>query len=88
MKVGGFEASAKFLEFSRSRGNDLALTPGKWTLLQIHVEGNEARTFVNGVPGATVTDLEHVRPGHIVLQMHRTRAQIEYKDLRMEVLDK
>jgi len=83
---GGTEPTGSI--YGRSRGNDLALTPGQWTLLQIHAEGSEARTFVNGAPAAIVTDLEHVRPGHIVLQMHRTRARIEYKDLRMEVLDK
>ena len=73
--------------YGQDRGNDLALTPGEWELLQIHAEGSEARTFVNGVPAAVVTDLRIVRPGHIVLQMHRTRAQIEFKDIVVEPLD-
>lgn len=73
--------------YGLSRGNDLALTPGAWTLLQIHVAGTEARTFVNGVPAAVVTDLDRVRPGHIVLQMHRTRARIEFKDILLEPRD-
>ena len=47
----------------------------------------EARTFVNGIPSAATTGLDTIRKGHIVLQMHRTRARIEYRDLVIEALD-
>lgn len=73
--------------YNQARGQDLALTPGQWELLQIHAMGNEVRTFVNGIPSAVATNLDIVRKGHIVLQMHRTRAQIEFKDILLEPLD-
>lgn len=67
-----------------ARGSDLALSPGEWQLLQIHVEGKEVRTFIDGIPSAEYTDLKIVRPGHIALQSHRTRAKIEYKEIILE----
>ena len=73
--------------YSHARGNDLAFDPGQWQLLQIIAEGGTVRTFVNGVPSASATDLEKVRPGHIVLQMHRTRAEIAFKDIVLESMD-
>jgi len=73
--------------YSHARGNDLALAPGQWQLLQIVAEGGAVRTFVNGVPSASATDLEKVRPGHIVLQMHRTRAEIAFKGVVLESRD-
>ncbi len=73
--------------YSHARGNDLALDPGQWQLLQIIAEGGAVRTFVNGVSSASATDLEKVRPGHIVLQMHRTRAEIAFKDIVLESMD-
>lgn len=73
--------------YGLARGSDLAMTPGDWELLQIHVAGEEGHTFVNGIPSAITTGLENVRKGHLVLQMHRTRAQIEVKDILLEPLD-
>lgn len=73
--------------YSHVRGNDLALSPGQWELLQIIAEGGEVHTLINGVPSASATNLEKVRPGHIVLQMHRTRAQIEFKEILLEARD-
>lgn len=71
--------------YSHVRGSDLALSPGQWELLQIIAEGSAVHTFVNGVASASAMDLDKVRPGHIVLQMHRTRAQIAFKDIVLEV---
>ena len=73
--------------YSHARGEDLALTPGQWELIQIIAEGGNVRTYVNGIPSASAGDLEVVRKGHIVLQMHRTRARIEFKDVTIEPLD-
>jgi hypothetical protein len=70
--------------YGLSRGSDLALSPGEWELLQINVKGREVRTFVNGIPAAEYTELDWLHPGHIVLQMHRTRATIEFKDIVVE----
>jgi len=63
------------------RGSDAALTPGQWTLLQISVHGNRAVTHVNGVKSAETDALTTIRPGHIVIQMHRDDSTIEFKDL-------
>lgn len=73
--------------YSHARGNDLALTPGDWELVQIEAIGGDVRTFVNGNPSASARGLDTVRKGHIVLQMHRTRAQIEFRDIVIEPLD-
>ncbi len=67
-----------------ARGNDLALSPGEWQLLQIHVDGPKVKTFIDGILSAEYDSLEKVRPGHIALQSHRTRAKIEYKEIILE----
>ena len=63
------------------RGNEFAFEPREWNLLQIFVRGSHAKTFINGVPSAETDSLEKVRPGHIVLQMHRTHAWVEWKEM-------
>jgi hypothetical protein len=63
------------------RGNDLALTPGEWELLQVSVRGSHAITFVNGLKCAETHRLKAVRPGNIVLQMHKTKSWVAFKDL-------
>ncbi len=70
-----------------ARGNDLAFRQGEWNLMQIFVRGNEVWTAVNGVPSAYTDQLEVVRPGHICLQMHKTRAWIEWKDMYLTPRD-
>ena len=67
-----------------ARGNDFAMSPGEWQLLQIHVDGAKAKTFIDGVLSAEYDGLEKIRPGHIALQNHRTRAKIEYKEIILE----
>ena len=64
-----------------ARANDLPLTPGKWELLQISVHGNEAVTHINGLKVAETDTLTKIRPGHIVLQMHKTRAKLDFKEI-------
>jgi len=69
------------------RGNDAALTPGEWTLLQLHVRGSRAVTHVNGVKSAETDALTTIRPGHVVIQMHRDDATIEFKDMVLVIAD-
>ena len=64
-----------------ARGNDLALTPQKWELLQIYVRGNRAWTYLNGIQCAETDRLTTIRPGYIVLQMHENDSEVEFKDL-------
>ena len=68
-----------------ARGNDLSLTPGAWELLQIFVRGSSATTYLNGVPSAHTDALTRIRPGHIVLQMHSGKGQIEFKEMSCEL---
>lgn len=72
--------------YGYERGDDLALTPGAWSLLQVEVRGDRARTWLNGVPLSRAEGLRFVRPGHIVLQMHQVNTEIEFKDLRLRVV--
>jgi 3-keto-disaccharide hydrolase len=67
--------------YGYARGNDLALTPGEWELLQISVRGKRAVTHLNGLRCAETDRLEVVRPGHVVLQMHKRGSVIEFKDI-------
>ncbi len=69
------------------RGNDLAFKPGEWNLLQIFVRGSNAATFINGIPSAETDALTAIRPGHIVLQMHRTNAWVEWKEMVLVARD-
>lgn len=72
--------------YGYDRGDDLPLTPGEWTLMQIEVRGDKARTWVNGVPLSHAEGLHFVRPGHIVLQMHQVNTWVRFKDLRLRVV--
>jgi hypothetical protein len=65
------------------RGEDVALTPGQWELLQLFVRGKEAVVYVNGLKCCATVDLKHVRPGHVCLQMHRGGTTIDFKELRL-----
>lgn len=67
--------------YNFERGNDLALTPGEWELLQISVRGSHIITHVNGLKCAETNNLTLIRPGYIVLQMHKTQSWIAFKDL-------
>ncbi len=67
--------------YGRQRGDDLPITPGQWELLQVFVRGPEAVVYLNGVRSCATTNLKHVRPGHICLQMHRGGTTIEFKDM-------
>ena len=52
-----------------------------WTLLQVSVHGKRAVTHVNGLESAKTDALTRIRPGHIVIQMHRDDSTIEFRDL-------
>ena len=67
--------------YGLDRGNDLAITPGQWELLQLSVRGNHAITHVNGLKCAETNNLTTIRPGNIVLQMHKTQSWCAFKDL-------
>ncbi len=67
--------------YNLERGNDLALTPGAWELLQLSVRGNHIITHVNGLKCAETSSLTTLRPGNIVLQMHKTQSWVAFKDL-------
>ena len=67
--------------YNLERGNDLALTPGQWELLQLSVRGNHIITHVNGLKCAETNSLTTLRPGNIVLQMHKTKSWMAFKDL-------
>ncbi len=67
--------------YGLDRGNDLAITPGEWELLQISVRGNHAITFVNGLKCAETSNLTAIRPGYIVLQMHKIQSWLAFKNL-------
>ena len=70
-----------------ARANDLLITPGEWTLLQVYVRGSEAITWINGVKAAETTELTKIRPGRITLQAHRDDCTIEFKDMVLLPLD-
>jgi len=67
--------------YGYARANDLPMTPGEWELLQIHVRGANAVTYLNGVRVAETDRLETVRPGHVVIQMHRPKTSIQYREM-------
>jgi len=67
--------------YGLDRGNDLAITPGQWELLQLSVRGSHAITHVNGLKCAETDRLTAIRPGNIVLQMHKTQSWVAFKDL-------
>lgn len=69
------------------RGNDLALTPGQWELVQISVRGNHVVTHINGLKCAETDRLSVVRAGNIVLQMHKTESELAFKDLVLAPCD-
>ena len=69
-----------------ARADHRPLTPGAWTLLQIHVNGRRATTYLNGKLAARTDKLEKVRPGRITLQAHRDNSTIEYRDLSLVVM--
>lgn len=73
--------------YNVARGDDRFLTPGEWELVQVFVRHNHAITFVNGSKCAETHDLTAIRPGHIVLQMHRRDASIEWKEMVLVVRD-
>jgi len=64
-----------------ARGNDLALTPQEWELLQISIRGSRAWTYLNGIKCAETDSLTTIRPGYIVLQMHKHDSEVEFKDI-------
>jgi len=70
------------------RGNDLAYRPCEWNLLQISVRGRSAVTHINGVRSAATDRLAVDRPGQICLQMHRTKAWIEFKEIVLVTADR
>ena len=68
-----------------ARADHRLLTPGEWTLLQVHVNDRCATTYLNGKLAARTDKLKKVRPGRITLQAHRDNSTIEYRDLRLVV---
>lgn len=69
------------------RGRDDIFKPGEWNLMQIHVSGKRAKTYINGHQSAETDQLDKVDPGHITLQMHRDGSTIEWRDLVLMVKD-
>jgi hypothetical protein len=67
--------------YNITRANDALITPGEWTLLQLHVRGKHATTWLNGMKCAETDALEKVQAGRITLQMHRNGAGIRFKDI-------
>ena len=63
------------------RADDLAMRPQEWELMQVFVRGAHAVSYLNGVRVSETDGLQVVRPGHIVLQMHRPDTIIQWKDM-------
>ena len=71
------------------RNDNLNIADNAWFPLQVFVKGKTVLTRVNGDDGAFSDQrVEFVRPGRIVLQMHRHGSRIEFKDLRVKSLDR
>ncbi len=67
--------------YSIERADPAPIRPGEWNLLQIHVNGTEARTRLNGHAVAATNKLTKVWPGLITIQMHKENSRIEFRDI-------
>jgi len=55
--------------------------------MQVYVENNHAVTHLNGHRAAETDRLTKIRSGHITLQMHKENSRIDFRDLKLVVLD-
>jgi hypothetical protein len=58
--------------------------PEQWYLLQLYVKDKDCRVRINGETVVDYNNLEHLEPGHILLQAHQQNKWIEYRDIQVE----
>ncbi|MDX2267772.1 MAG: DUF1080 domain-containing protein [Bryobacter sp.] len=62
------------------------IPPEEWFLFQLYVKDNVCRVRINGETVVNYSNLEHLSPGHVLLQAHQAGKWIEYRDLKVEKL--